>query len=415
MSAAESDFQFVHEPLEDPRSQIRLLRLSDFDSESELEITIRHVSLNNDAGTPVQYHALSYTWGDTRDLETIRVNGRPFKIRQNLFLFLATAQLQELRHDLWIDQLSIDQNQRTERNEQVAIMAEIYSKAAKVIVWLGYGLEMEEAVLTDIRDLAELPRSLDLSTNQFTNPPVGQHGLQFELLLKLLGSNLLSLFENPYWSRLWIIQELVMAREIELQAGDVRISWSHFHAIRDHFGKQRTIMSATDDFPRDEQMSERPGRVTQLPENIEYLVGIAMTGRSHAPLFDILQRFCHAECEDPRDKFYGLLAIIDLDAAIPVDYNKSTAEVYLDVVSAIVRQIKPSDTEYYDAFVRLRFICNELLENMTQQSSPGLWDHICEKFCRGHGQARFHEAIRGGSHVDRVMSTLKQYLGLQLP
>ena len=38
---------------------------------------------------------------------------------------------------LWIDALYINQDETVERNHQVALMRDIYKKAARAIVWIG--------------------------------------------------------------------------------------------------------------------------------------------------------------------------------------------------------------------------------------------------------------------------------------
>jgi uncharacterized glyoxalase superfamily metalloenzyme YdcJ len=58
-------------------------------------------------------------------------------VRQNLWDFLDQAQKVQYEDYLWIDALSIDQTNHSERDRQVAIMGSIFSQAAKTIVWLG--------------------------------------------------------------------------------------------------------------------------------------------------------------------------------------------------------------------------------------------------------------------------------------
>lgn len=41
-----------------------------------------------------------------------------------------------------------------------------------------------------------------------------------------------------------------------------------------------------------------------------------------------LKLFAGHECEDPRDKVYGLLGIVNEKQRIEVDYKKPAAEVY---------------------------------------------------------------------------------------
>lgn len=75
------------------------------------------------------------------------IDGQPFVVRENIWNFLFRAKEEDKIGSLWIDATCIDQSCAAERNHQVGIMGSIYSKATKVIVWLGAGpLELDAAV-----------------------------------------------------------------------------------------------------------------------------------------------------------------------------------------------------------------------------------------------------------------------------
>ena len=54
---------------------------------------------------------------------------------------------------MWIDAVYINQDSLDERSEQVAIMAEIYQLAKRVIVWLGPQGNYSNYALDILRDL----------------------------------------------------------------------------------------------------------------------------------------------------------------------------------------------------------------------------------------------------------------------
>jgi hypothetical protein len=90
-----SDPKFEHNPLDTTTGQIRLFRL-----ESRIEPNKLHEYRSPglicgqleifelDEAPP--YIALSYTWGARHPLRSIRIDWKPFNIRKNLWLFLAT-------------------------------------------------------------------------------------------------------------------------------------------------------------------------------------------------------------------------------------------------------------------------------------------------------------------------------------
>lgn len=83
------------------------------------------------------YKALSYTWGDGKAKSNIYINGKNLTIT----LSLATA-LYHLRPrfeplKIWIDQISINQEDLQEKTEQVQQMDRIYRNTEEGLVWLG--------------------------------------------------------------------------------------------------------------------------------------------------------------------------------------------------------------------------------------------------------------------------------------
>jgi hypothetical protein len=94
----------------------------------------------------LDYEAVSYTWGDPVEgwqLDDQRMNLCSLNetIKGNL-----AAALRRFRHEtnerrLWVDALCINQADHGERAQQVAMMAQIYSRAARTLVWLGEDTE----------------------------------------------------------------------------------------------------------------------------------------------------------------------------------------------------------------------------------------------------------------------------------
>ena len=91
-----------------------------------------------------QYQALSYTWGDTNETVPIRIGTRTLRITSNLHNFLRRLQgrLENASGGFnafrfWADQICINQKDIPERNSQVALMADIYRRSQRTLVWLG--------------------------------------------------------------------------------------------------------------------------------------------------------------------------------------------------------------------------------------------------------------------------------------
>jgi hypothetical protein len=80
----EGSATFVYTELKQKPPEIRLLKVFPAaELNAGVECALGCVSLNN-----ANYNALSYTWGDPKDLLPIHVNGHQFLVRRNLELAL---------------------------------------------------------------------------------------------------------------------------------------------------------------------------------------------------------------------------------------------------------------------------------------------------------------------------------------
>ena len=91
----------------------------------------------------------------------------------------------------------------------MAIMDEIFKRAILVLVWLGARREPESTALCH-RGIPLYPASP--IRHHFTASPDWKKPDHRREILQILS--------RPYWDRLWIIQEFLLAREILLFYGD---------------------------------------------------------------------------------------------------------------------------------------------------------------------------------------------------
>jgi hypothetical protein len=88
------------------------------------------------------YYAASYTWGSSiaYSNSNIKLDTGTLLVLQSLvpFLRMVTAHESFKSNDWWwIDSLCINLENAKEREAQVSIMADIYKRAKKGVVWLG--------------------------------------------------------------------------------------------------------------------------------------------------------------------------------------------------------------------------------------------------------------------------------------
>ena len=126
---------YRYEPLSSARDT-RLLCLNPGRDDNILTGSLRRISLDVD---PCTYEALSYEWGDPTRKHSIDIQGEgAVPITESL-----ARALIDLRNEvgearlLWVDGLCINQDDITERQQQVAMMTDIYCKAVRVISYIG--------------------------------------------------------------------------------------------------------------------------------------------------------------------------------------------------------------------------------------------------------------------------------------
>ncbi|KAF2217050.1 hypothetical protein CERZMDRAFT_32569, partial [Cercospora zeae-maydis SCOH1-5] len=144
----------IYAPLDASSRQIRVAKvLPNQDPSALVQCELEVLVL--DAATDSTFEALSYCWGDPRITANIELNGAIAAVTVNL-----EAALRQFRTDaggrvvfIWIDAICINQQDVEERNSQVALMQEIYTKATNVRLWLGIADRESEKVCQVLRRL----------------------------------------------------------------------------------------------------------------------------------------------------------------------------------------------------------------------------------------------------------------------
>jgi hypothetical protein len=177
--------QYYYSPLSQKPNVIRLLLLLPSKDEPEnlrgelFEYTIRESDRTNHP-----YEALSYVWGDSHKPQSIIIDNQKLAITQNLYTGLLHLRDHELPRIVWVDAICIDQANKKEKGHQIQIMAAIYAKASRVIVWLGEAQDDSDRALELIRDACEksaVPSNIELFK---------------QAVLKLL--------KRPWFHRVWV-------------------------------------------------------------------------------------------------------------------------------------------------------------------------------------------------------------------
>ncbi|KAF2623123.1 HET-domain-containing protein [Macroventuria anomochaeta] len=295
--------RYEHSPLQH-RSSIRLLTLLPGSPSTPLRCQITEFQKFSNPS----YEALSYAWGDPVFPEVIQVCESAdieriswhIPITQNL-----SEALRRLRSDaprtLWIDALCINQEDLEEKGHQVARMGRVYHEANRVIVWLG-------------EDQA-YPRTRALLTQDGRN----------RWPLTLPESDLGELATIPWFSRVWAVQEYVLARQVFFQLGPLLTSAQ----------KLETVVKRTGVYiDGDKKLYDQWKSILRLFEYRKLVQERESDdANSQLTLVRIFLDLTRSRlCKDSRDRIYGILGIFE-DVNIVPYYTLPPRQVYQDFVS----------------------------------------------------------------------------------
>ncbi|KAK4443102.1 heterokaryon incompatibility protein-domain-containing protein [Podospora aff. communis PSN243] len=225
----------IYTPLRDARREIRLLNLEPHLDNTFAPIDIRLETAN--LWQAAEYTCLSYRWGDATDTKSVIVDGHDFPVRTNLHDALKRLRLRDEPRRLWIDAICINQDDNSERAAQVGAMQYIFQNATDVIAWIGeeeggpHGRPVTQRAADFVRELSFWGRRL-LKSNEESN--VDDEILDWIRSVTppgLVGSpwrDFLALIERPWFSRIWIVQEVAVAKAVTVWCGSHRWDWVDF-------------------------------------------------------------------------------------------------------------------------------------------------------------------------------------------
>lgn len=218
-------------PLQHPDRCIRLLGVEP----GEFEDEIRCMVVVCDLERAPSFNAISYTWGDEQPQRYIYIDRRRFPVRLNCHYAIQQARNFAPGVPLWIDSVCIDQEDPEEKSVQVQIMGLIYAKASKVLACIGPSDEASIYLFTVMRRFItpEEADEADETLSHTNQEDVEQSATSTYTLLAL--GHWAAFTSRPYFSRLWVLQELFEGngRTIVL-CGVTSLNW---RAIETSFGR----------------------------------------------------------------------------------------------------------------------------------------------------------------------------------
>ncbi|KAL8366340.1 hypothetical protein RB595_004895 [Gaeumannomyces hyphopodioides] len=273
---------YRYTPLPSTNSTRFLELLPATDPSDELRCRLNVVDFDKDL---ISYEALSYTWGDGEMTHHIYVSieegWRVLRVTENLWTALHRFRKHSKPRMIWADAVCINQGDVGERDSQIPGMVDIYRSAKRVLVWLGTDSEKEKvmarlSVLGNriLRRESELPAE---DTDELAS----------------CASTLLSM---PWFSRRWVIQEVVFSPDVVLFVGAECTSFLRLVAIIKllHPSRDRLPSKSTESFLAMYQLWNQ-----------------TMSGElsGDCGLLRLMRVFDHFGCADPVDRIFTIASL----------------------------------------------------------------------------------------------------------
>jgi hypothetical protein len=182
------------------------------------------------------FEPISYTWGHPKRVSALQFHNEPGMIGLTANLTEALPHLITQSHTkrLWIDQLCINQSDDAEKAVQIGLMSEIYAKGLRVIVWLGGADEHAQICRQWLHTIEELIPTLKIAGRIMRGTDSYDPNIR-DLFLRntfvdpatdpMFATAIRAFWQRPYFRRVWICQEFILATEILCLTGDLSFTF----------------------------------------------------------------------------------------------------------------------------------------------------------------------------------------------
>lgn len=298
----------------------------------------------------VSYECLSYVCGTADTGSLIWLDTYMIEISDNLDLALRCLQHKTENRRLWVDFVCINQYDLDERRQQVQIMYQIFSKAKKVIAYLGDEADGSES-LPDLLNRINDAHFADAkarheSDDLFIRPWSEEDRIRLGLSPSgdAVWLSLEKFISRPWFVRMWIIQEALAAKELDLICGRwLSPALDVFQIIKIAIARQLPFSGR---WSQSYKVYQHPAACGAKQFHLMLELGLCGILVPDPPslskswsLIDILERSRHASCTDPRDYVFALLNLCKDEPPLHLvpDYTASVADTYINVACALVK------------------------------------------------------------------------------
>lgn len=243
------------------------------------------------------------------DPSLIEIDNVPFPIGPDLHAALIQFRQEEISRYLWIDQICINQSDTKEKIQQMKIMADIYSKAGKVLIWLGEASDQSDVAMEFFPIFVEQVQRNDVVARSQRSVESPSDIIESKGKLSVA---LNELFERPWFGRVWTLQEAALGQSAEVWCGSKSFP---FHILEtfergcdnDRHGHWGNALS-----------SIAPASRAADPENpprnhITHVRMISMLKQGATASSSILNAMRSLDCSQDQDRVYSVLHFLEPD------------------------------------------------------------------------------------------------------
>jgi hypothetical protein len=296
---------YQYQPLQYYDSVRVLVLHPSLNNSDPIRCTIQHARLSD---ASLKYEAVSYTWGTTTQTQAIYLHhgASVLYVRHNCYNALRRIRRKHGDCLLWIDAICINQINLQERARQVCMMDSIFSRASNVLVILSEPAANSDALF---EKLAPGDGILPLTRRSGRESP-GDDVVQL----------LVDLLRDPWFERVWVLQEVCGKNYIRFFCGPASFSYSGLYRLYWECHWKGTMGY----WPLALQWLDIP------PEEFS------------TPQFNLWNRLYASrdyQATDPKDRVYALKSLIGFEQSVMetlINYAQTVEECFIDVATFVL-------------------------------------------------------------------------------
>lgn len=325
--------RFIYRPLTNHRT-VRLLELWPGEGLDELEGELHYVSLESQLPP---FLAISYVWG--YDIKPFVLKTPEGDVGLTASLCFGLRRLRQRKSSVlvWADAICVDQSNEQEKSIQVRLMQDLFKMATEVCAWIGEEADGSGDAMKSLRRMAA----------QQTHPDSVTATLPDE---SAVWDSINKFFGRPWFQRVWIVQELVVASQVEIICGDDAATWDDVYAAAKICSEKAQTSTAN-------VMKHIANKVLAVLSLGDLRLSYHKGDGGRRRLLTLFQHFHHTKATLQRDKLFALLGLASdaLEPALNPDYSDSLENIIQRYARVFVERGSAIELLYHAGFCTPRF------------------------------------------------------------